>query len=325
MTQHELAVDSPSILPAVNLYAEIEELIRQIPWGRVSTVTQLALALGDASASRAVYEVVRDTSISKALPLHRVVTADGKSVAGYREDAQGLLGKEGLIFRDRRVRELEKVSFQDLQCTQPLARLRRLQAKVAKEAVQTCRLGPEVNEIGGVDVAYKGREAYSCCAVLNRELGLVKETRTHSLVEFPYVSTYLAFREGPSILSVLKALPQLPDIVLINGSGIEHPMGCGLATHVGVILDTPTIGVTTRLLSGSVQGPPEDGAAILQHGKKVGSVLQTATFRPIYVSPGHRVSVDSCHRIVKTFIGQHRLPEPIWQAHVRARSFLKGR
>lgn len=132
---------------------------------------------------------------------------------------------------------------------------RKLQLKLAKEVVKEDLLPPSLKLVAGVDVSYVEDNAFAAVAVLNYEdMGLVEAKCSSVKTRFPYVPTFLSFREAPAIFSVLKKLKSVPDVYLIDGQGVAHPYGFGLASHVGVIAKVPTIGVAKSRLFGTVVG-----------------------------------------------------------------------
>jgi len=137
-------------------------------------------------------------------------------------------------------------------------------------------------------------------------------------VGFPYISTFLSFREGPGDSECLWKLKTIPDLLLIDGAGINHPRGSGLATHIGVALDVPTIGITKRILCGEGTQTSNVGEAspLVYNDKTVGWLLKSGKkCKPIIVAPGHKVSLESSLSIVKTCLRGHKLPEPARLAH----------
>lgn len=131
---------------------------------------------------------------------------------------------------------------------------------------------------------------------------------------FPYVPGLLSFRELPALLQVLAYLPEQPDLVFVDGQGIAHPRRLGIAAHLGVVTGLPTIGVAKKPLCGRCVPPgPEPGArSPLQHqGEKIAWVMRSkARCNPLFVSPGHRVTMDTAADWVMRTLGGYRLPEP---------------
>ncbi len=197
------------------------------------------------------------------------------------------------------------------------------QKLVAEKAVAKDDFG-ELTLVGGADQAFLDERVISGIVVLEYDSFEVVE-RVYSVkhVSFPYIPTFLSFREGPAIVSTFRKLKNKPDILLIDGAGINHPRGAGLATHVGVALNVPTIGITKKILCGSGEEPSEVGEAspLVYEDEKVGWLLKSnKRSRAIVVAPGHRVSLESSLSIVKACLRSHKLPEPLRLAHEYANS-----
>ncbi|MEM4390087.1 MAG: endonuclease V [Candidatus Micrarchaeia archaeon] len=195
-----------------------------------------------------------------------------------------------------------------------LARLVRVQETLAKRVILKNNYG-KLELVGGADAAYARGKIVAAAVVCDAStLRPVEQARVILHHVFPYIPGFLAFREGPAIVAAVRKLRHKPDLLLINGHGICHPRGCGLASHVGLQLKMPTIGVAQGLLKGTVERRGK-----LFVGKRfVGYALRRASFAPIFISPGHRVSLASSARLVRRFLREHRLPEPLFHAHVLA-------
>lgn len=198
-------------------------------------------------------------------------------------------------------------------------KLRELQRNMAKRVIIHDEFPKPVRTIAGFDLAFSDDKAFVTGVVLEYGSLLVKEIRTmESRLSFPYVPTLLAFREGPPIIRVYRKFKSKPDIILVNGHGIAHPFFCGIASHLGVVLDKPSVGVAQRKLCGSHEEVARvgDDSPLIYKGRIVGYAYKSREgCKPIFVSPGHRVSLESSLRIVKGCIKNHKLPEPIRLAH----------
>jgi deoxyribonuclease V len=132
---------------------------------------------------------------------------------------------------------------------------------------------------------------------------------------FPYVPGLLAFREGHAIIGAIEKLPVTPDLVLIDGQGIAHPEGFGIASHIGVILGIPTIGCAKSRLIGEYEEPglmKGDWTYLFHRGAKVGAVIRTRSFvKPLFISPGHLADIESSVEIVLKCTSSFRIPEPL--------------
>lgn len=175
----------------------------------------------------------------------------------------------------------------------------------------------DVRWIAGLDAHYARRAAICWgAAVLLRADGLelVESVLASAPLNFPYVPGLLSFREAPALLAALDLLSVRPDLVLVDGQGIAHPRRLGIASHIGVLADLPTIGVAkSRLIGDSDEPRSERGAAVplLHQGERIGTVLRTRTgVRPLYVSPGHRVSFETAARWTLNLAPRFRIPEP---------------
>ena len=204
----------------------------------------------------------------------------------------------------------------------------RLQADLAARVVVADRFGP-IERVAGLDVAYdlQGNRATAAIAILRASDLSVVETRTlDTATRFPYVPGLLSFRELPAICSLLRQVTVIPDLLICDGQGIAHPRRFGLACHLGVMFDMPTIGCAkTRLLGTSCEPGMArgDSAALLDRGEPVGCVLRTRSgVRPVYVSPGHRISVASACAWALKLSPRFRLPEPLRLADQAARKAL---
>jgi len=170
-----------------------------------------------------------------------------------------------------------------------------------------------------VDQAFMDDTIISGIVVVDYEsLDVVEEVYYTGTVEYPYIPTFLSFREGPAITSAYEKLQHIPDILMVDGCGINHPRGAGLATHIGVALDVPTIGVAKHILCGKGDEPVEVGdvSPLMFGGRQVGWLIKSCRrCRPIVVAPGHRVSMDGALAITKQMLRGHKLPEPCLLAH----------
>lgn len=196
-----------------------------------------------------------------------------------------------------------------------------LQRELAPRVVKEDRLG-EVRCVAGVDVGYEegGKLTRAAVAVLDFPALTVREEMVVRVpTRFPYVPGLLSFREIPAVLEAFAALESTPDLVLCDGQGYAHPRRFGLACHLGVLLDVPTIGAAkSRLLGEHPEVAPERGAwaPLTDQGELIGAVLRTrAGTRPLYVSVGHRISLDTAIRWTLACAPRYRLPETTRAAH----------
>lgn len=202
-----------------------------------------------------------------------------------------------------------------------IGKLYALQEKLAKKVSLKDHLPPDkIEYVAGCDLAYSGERVFCAIVVLNfSSLEIIREKVVKTDIRFPYIPTLLAFREKDPILKAVKGVAF--DVLMVDGQGIAHPRGLGIASHIGVMLNKPTIGVAKSRLCGEVQGEFEAGktAPLIYEGRQVGHALVAKkNTRPIYISPGHKVSLDSSLEIVQRCIRGHKLPEPTRLAHLKA-------
>lgn len=179
-----------------------------------------------------------------------------------------------------------------------------------------------IDSIAGVDVGFEDNNtvARAAIAILHYPgLETMESMIARRNVHFPYVPGYLSFREIPPILAALSTINQLPDLILCDGQGYAHPRRFGLACHLGVITDIPTIGVAKTRLIGEhevVQNRKGAWRPLVDHGETVGAVLRTRrNTRPIYVSIGHKICLKTAIRMVLDSCTKYRLPETTRAAH----------
>jgi deoxyribonuclease V len=196
-----------------------------------------------------------------------------------------------------------------------------MQLRLSKKLIFEDILPEAVGYVAGVDVAYLEDTSVCAVAVLDAStLSQVEVQVAHVQTHFPYIPTLLSFREIPPAYSAIKKLHSEPDVFMVDGQGFAHPYGLGFASHLGLILDKPTVGVAKSLLCGRVEQNAEGGWAPLKYkGKVIGAEVVTKKgTKPVYVSVGHRVSLKRATEIVLECTGKYRLPEPIRRAHIAA-------
>jgi deoxyribonuclease V len=196
-----------------------------------------------------------------------------------------------------------------------------LQEHLRKRVMRTDRIG-RVRHVAGVDVGFEedGRVTRAAVAVLSYpQLELVDYALARLPTRFPYVPGLLSFRETPAVLAALDRLRVRPDLLLCDGQGIAHPRRCGLASHIGLLADLPSIGVAKTRLLGEYREPPQRRGAyrpLRDRGETIGAVLRTrAGVKPLFVSIGHRVSLGTALRYVMGCVTRYRLPETTRWAH----------
>lgn len=180
--------------------------------------------------------------------------------------------------------------------------------------------------IGGMDVSnnlYDTR-VYASAIVLDKQtLQLTDEAAISQSQSFPYIPGFLGFRESPALVAAFKQLTKPPEIILVDGHGISHPRRLGIASHLGVLLDIPTIGVAKSVLvghpAGTLGNAKGDIVPLVWKGEQIGIFLRTKVHcNPLIISIGHRISLQSALEIVLQCLTRYRLPEPTRQAHLAA-------
>lgn len=321
MMMHESLKDLP------DLWSDVKNVVRQVPVGRVTTYGKVAEALGDVRASKFVWLVMSSSREDEAVPWHRVVRSDGR-VAGVRESEAmlrktALLEGEDISVSDGEVSDFRTIVFDDFEFPMCLKRLRARQMTL-KESLRIPRSDIRLSRIAAADVSYDGDKAFASVIILDYETGeVVAEHTCTSEAGFPYIPSYLSFRELPVISPLAR---QLEDgtVLMYDGNGILHPEGFGIASHAGVVFDIPTIGVAKKLLCGTLSGG-EDAAVskVLMRGDVVGYAVSEDNRKPVYVSPGHGISRSQSLCIVRRFL-RSRIPEPLQLAHRAANTLRRS-
>ena len=203
------------------------------------------------------------------------------------------------------------------------------EARAAQTALRS-RVSPvddfgEINTIAGLDLSYseEKNEGYAVVVVLSFPDFRVLETRYAAATPpMPYIPGLLSFREAPVALEAFQQIETVPDMLFTDGAGLAHPRGFGIACHLGLVLDIPSVGVAKSFLYGRYDRAQalEPGTSTPLRGKSgeevIGAVVQTKIrTNPLFVSPGHKVSVQSAMRLVLDCLRGYRLPEPTRQAH----------
>lgn len=187
----------------------------------------------------------------------------------------------------------------------------------------------KIKRIGGLDLSFfkmgKREFAIGCAVVLSYPDGKMVECQTFTTeVSFPYIPEFLAFREIRPMWSARKKVKLSPDLWIVDGQGIAHPRGAGLASHFGVISGEIVIGCAKGHLFGEYEEPPfiKGGKSeLMNKGKKIGWVLRPSLSKILwFISPGHKITPDKALEIVKNMAFKTSMPEPIRIAHLCAKS-----
>ena len=194
-----------------------------------------------------------------------------------------------------------------------------LQKEIAKKVIDYDCLNNEINNICGIDVAYKNNIAFCSALIVNkRTLEIIESINHKSIVNYPYIPGLFIVRESKSIIGVLKLIKNSYDVLLIDAHGVLHPRRCGLACYIGVIIDKPTIGIAKNLLCGHIM---KDNY-IEYNGEILGYRIKKTNKKDIYVSIGHKIGLATATNIVMDLIKDNeRLPEPLRLADINSKKY----
>ncbi|MBK7142126.1 MAG: endonuclease V [bacterium] len=199
---------------------------------------------------------------------------------------------------------------------------------IASQAVEINSNVAEPRSIVAVDTDYgfAGQILYAAAVVLSfPEMEEIERSFARMDVKFPYYPGLLFYREGPVILEALSKLATDPEVIMINGHGIDHPDRCGMASHIGMLFDKPSIGCARKILAATHRPLDKTRGSIqpmILNGKEVGLALRSKeSVKPIFVSPGHKCDLRFAHDIVTRSLRGFRLPEPMRVAHLLANRY----
>ncbi|HLP88567.1 MAG TPA: deoxyribonuclease V [Nostocaceae cyanobacterium] len=191
-----------------------------------------------------------------------------------------------------------------------------IQEQLQTQVITTDQFTEPVKYVAGVDMGFlaDGTISQAAVAVLSfPDLQVVETSLAHLPTTFPYIPGFLSFREIPAVLKALEKIQTTPDIILCDGQGIAHPRRLGIASHLGVLIDIPTIGVAKSWLIGQHEELPAAKGCwkpLIDKGEIIGAVLRTRTgVKPLYISSGHRVSLQTAIDYVLRCTPKYRLPE----------------
>jgi deoxyribonuclease V len=197
-----------------------------------------------------------------------------------------------------------------------VSKAHKAQSLLSRKVIAEDRLPKKIKLVAGVDVAYTGELAIGAVAVLDFEsLELLEQQTATSEAKFPYIPTLLSFREMPAAVACIKKLRVQPDVFLADGQGIAHPYGCGFASHLGLAIGKPTVGVAKSRLIGETTMIGSHAFLVLKD-RVIGAVVTTKEgAKPVYVSVGHLILLETAVKLTKHCARNSRIPEPILQAH----------
>ncbi|MEH2326257.1 MAG: deoxyribonuclease V [Nostoc sp.] len=191
-----------------------------------------------------------------------------------------------------------------------------IQEKLRDQVITEDQLQEPIESVAGVDMGFEadGTISRAAVAVLSfPDLQVIETSLAHRPTTFPYVPGFLSFREIPAVLDALEKIKTIPDIILCDGQGIAHPRRLGIASHLGLLIDMPTIGVAKSRLVGKYEELAETKGSsqpLIYKGETVGAVLRSRTgVKPLYISSGHRVSLPTAIDYVLRCTPKYRLPE----------------
>lgn len=202
---------------------------------------------------------------------------------------------------------------------------KKLQISLSKQ-VKIEPLPDNIHTIAAVDVSYTrwDKQGYAVLGVFSikqNSLTMVTEVKGEMFltrknkVDFPYIPGYLSFREIPLFIPLFEKLNIVPDVLLVDGMGIAHPRRLGLASHLGVLYDIPSIGCGKSKLVGKYEEPDikrGSRSPLLDNGKEIGTVLRSKdNCKPLFISPGHKCDIESAVRMILRLCMKYRLAEPI--------------
>jgi deoxyribonuclease V len=205
-----------------------------------------------------------------------------------------------------------------------------LQAELRERLVLEDRLSGDIRIVAGADISCtKGDDRVFAAVVLldAATLEVIEEATYSGRTSIPYIPGLLSFREGPALLQAFGKLRKRPDVALFDGQGIAHPRGLGLAAHMGLILDLPSVGCAKTRLIGTFKEPGArrgQCTPLMRDERQIGSVVRTKDHvKPVFVSQGHRVSLERAVEIVLQCACRYRIPEPIRRAHILVNKMRK--
>jgi deoxyribonuclease V len=203
-----------------------------------------------------------------------------------------------------------------------LTKFKEEQIRLSKKTIIRDDSDKTIKKIAGCNTVCTSGMMIAAISVCDaKTMRLAEQKCSFSKIAFPYIPGFRSYRDAAPLIDAYHKLETEPDILLIEGCGILHPRRFGIASHIGLILDKPTVGVTKKPICGDIVGD-----TIYLQKEAVGKALHTKDMaKPIYVSPGHRITLKSSVEIVKASLTWHKLPEPMHLAHKYASKFKRKR
>lgn len=193
------------------------------------------------------------------------------------------------------------------------------QIKLSERIILKDEIPDRIRLVAGVDVAYAKDVSIAAIAVLDFNSLRLEESQTAICKTlFPYIPTLLSFREIPPAVQAIRKLQAQPDVFLVDAHGYAHPYRCGFASHLGIIIKKPTIGVAKSMLIGTLEKSEQNkNNVMIRHKGEIicAEITTKPKQKPVYVSVGNMISLDTAIKIVKQCILNSRIPEPIALAH----------
>ncbi len=308
----------------MNLFKYTYELVRQIPAGKLSTYGAVARALGDTRASRAVGYMMHQNQDPDTIPCYKIVHSDGR-LGGFGRgipDKIRRLKHDNIAVKNGTIVDFHKVFFDDFSTTFPLKRCQTEQKKLHEKIILDDHVS-EITTVAGIDVAYPQNAFDKACGAY-----VLMDYQTHEILEqktvfartlFPYIPTYLTYHELPVIKQLLKNNTKPPSVFLFDGHGVLHPRRCGLASHVGVLFDIPSVGVAKNVYLSATEKQNNDA---YEKSLFQSVLLSPHATKPVIVSPGHKISLTTSVHLVQ-HLSKYAYPEPLRHAHILAKKHLK--
>jgi len=198
--------------------------------------------------------------------------------------------------------------------------------------VKIIPISKKPNFIAAVDASFLDGETIAVASLFTYpQMNFQEDSVFEGKTGFPYIPGFLSFREGAALINAVKRLGRMPDVLLVDGQGISHPRGIGLASHIGIILGLPAIGCAKSRLIGRFRKPAKIKGSwtyLYLEGRirRIGAVVRTrSNVKPLFVSPGHLIDIESSVEIVLGCVSQYRIPEPLRRADLISKSLKKKR